>query len=558
MFDNLEAYSERKLLSGFFLLALLLTLPLVLWQHKPTNDGCAYYVPMIQAFSCFDWKYAYYPMICPAFPTIAGIFALILCLKAFTAAKLTAALFFAATVIPLFFLHKQIFGRKVAILALILFVFCSSFIQYVGGGLLTTSKTFFLILSAYALVAFVKDGRWMAAGLFLIGINGLVLIRPEGVIIGALLWCVFFAVEVINSRSLNYSCRFPRKSIAVLVLSFAVCLPWMMYEYQNVGYYVTDSRQIGVLERFLPERAKDFFKNPSPALMPDEAVFPDSDFDLYAHGLQKIMQKPFRERLIRPLIKGFYHFYLFLALPVLFLRMMAKKWLVEESFLLAIILFHSTIMIVILGGCWTLKRYIIPVMPLMLGWSAVGACGLFAFIQGKIKGRILLKLLIVVIGSVLLWDGMKGIRPSLSSVKQARQFNFNEGTVWLNNNYLSLLPSDWSRLESTRTNYHCGGKPIILTSQLYFGYLAGSETIHPHHYKDSYSLRELCHLCYVKKVNFVVLEEDMVTACSELLEGYKTDPLFRLLFVGSNKQYSFKILGFNPNLKPPLVKKNST
>ena len=70
MIDKLTACSHRKILAVFFLAALSLVLPLVFWQVKPTSDGCFFYLPMIQAFTRFDWNHAYYPMICPFFSTI--------------------------------------------------------------------------------------------------------------------------------------------------------------------------------------------------------------------------------------------------------------------------------------------------------------------------------------------------------------------------------------------------------------------------------------------------------------------------------------------------------
>ena len=67
--------SDVMKLSGLILLALLLCLPMILFDNHPKKDASMYYLPMIRQFAAGNWDHAYYPMVPPLLPTVGGLLA---------------------------------------------------------------------------------------------------------------------------------------------------------------------------------------------------------------------------------------------------------------------------------------------------------------------------------------------------------------------------------------------------------------------------------------------------------------------------------------------------
>jgi len=491
-------------------------------------------------------------MISPGLVTAAGLLSLQGYLDAFTAAKIISALFFAVTVFPLFYLHKRILDRRIAIVAVILFVFCSAMLRYAGSGLQETGKTFFFILSVYALVRSIDQRKWAFVMLLIFGISGLVLIRPEGFVIGALLFVyfIFYDIKGIGNKK-NY--EFPKKSIIALLMVFVICTPWMLYEYRTAGYFVPHVRVADALEQCLPEEIKALVKNPSPVLMPDVQISPEDNFNIYDFSSEKMMNQSLWDRMFRPVFKGFFRIYLLFAIIGAYLRIRRKEWLRLDTVLLSLVILHTMMMIFLPGGGWVLARYIIPAMPLVLGWSAIGVLMILDFLRVKLNGQRVITALVLLAGVLLIWDGMYDIRPTLNEVKKAKELNTLESALWLRENASIFLPANWARLEPTRDHYYNGRKPTVLTTNVYLTYLADAATVPPTYFKKNYSFDDLISVCKKKRVNFIILDPELKKICPELKSNQDVTNYFKPLFHASNPKYGLQILGFNANINQSSI-----
>lgn len=110
---QLVAWSRRPWF--YFLLALMLALPLVFLTTVPPVDVASRYVPMATAFADGNWAYAFHPRVPVLFPVLGGGFVFLTGCDGFFGVKLASTLLFALAVFPLFALFLRILSRKYAV-----------------------------------------------------------------------------------------------------------------------------------------------------------------------------------------------------------------------------------------------------------------------------------------------------------------------------------------------------------------------------------------------------------------------------------------------------------
>jgi len=522
---QLRAFAAGSPALFLALLGFLVCLPLVLLDQCPGTDTGKFYSAMIREFGDGNPEGAFHPRIAPLMIVVGGMFAR-LGIEAFTAAKLTSALFFGLTVIPLFRLADLVWGRRTACWASVMYVLCSRLIRYGGAGGLTTGKAFFLTLMVYGLVLTWRRRNWAGTWATGLGAAGLALIRPEGVYFSVLgLLCFpFLALTGSSDRR-----AWLKVSVAVCVATLCVC-PWIAYQIRACGYAVTDTRQIGMISTLY-----EFAGITPRGRMPLVDEFREGLGDVPG-GLIPVdyCSPPTLGNLIEETWKGFYPQYAVFTLIGLCLICHRGHWRKEDSLLFGWTLLHSAFLVIclhILRGSYVQKRYVIAVLPLTLGWAATGlqatvqyARKHWAFLN-RARG---MEAVVCVCVIALLWDGYGKLHRSPE--RRLRMRMERECAEWIRTQGRSLVPPDAPRLVSSLKSYHNGRAPILVAARAEIPFLAAADCVWLTEDRAVVSLPRLKDLCRLAGVHFIVWDDALPIYCPDLSDLEALPPGFRLLF----------------------------
>lgn len=527
------------------LISAAVCLPLILFQDDLATDSYNYYVPMIRAFSNSNWDGAFYPMIPPLFCLTGGVVGKILPFSAFTIAKLISSLAFVLTVIPLYKLITVTINKKAAWIGSLMFIFCSRLIRYSGMGHLTTYKIFLLVSILYCFVMFLKSKKYIYALFSAVCSAALILLRVEGIV---LVMLIFLLSAVLEVRSGKKKFQLPVKSFCAGILTLILVLPWMFYEYKSIGYPVTDSRQIRLIQA-LPEPMQKLLKNPDYTLSHEENII-NPTYDFYQASVDKIKENSLWERLYVEIFKGLYPPYLIFVIAGIVIRIRKREFTKFDFLFAGLITVHTLLMAVLPGGGWTQKRYIIPVLPFMLPWGASG----FLYLHDCLRKRISPKWLRAAVGifiAVSLFDGYSKIKPESKPEKIGSNYLATRAYDWIRLEGPRYMPENAVPLVSTDFVYHNGSLPIIITNNCKIACHSNSDKIFLNYYTNNFSLEQLTALCRKKRVHFIVSDEEMLRMCPELDQP---DQSFKELghFHYSETGQKLTILGFTENLSPGI------
>ncbi|MFO7822089.1 MAG: hypothetical protein R6V56_08575, partial [Lentisphaeria bacterium] len=199
-----------------------------------------------------------------------------------------------------------------------------------------------------------------------------------------------------------------------------------------------------------------------------------------------------------------------------------QQWDTSKSFLVFLYLAHSIIVILAVGGTWTQKRYIIQAMPLLLGWTAIGAIAIYDFLKFKIRDtrwNPLFNSILALIVLIIIYDGN---HDAFSDWRHLRETGSEERNAYLAAEFIKENAQPRSKeidqlpeLQSSWKIYHSGSRPIILTTNARIAFLAKADIVRPLRYKQ-YSLIDLIRLCQRKHITYVVVTQDLIRLCPEL------------------------------------------
>lgn len=543
--DGVKHIGDRKTCLCLFGLALLLCLPLVLWNKNLPNDSATFYSPMIREFADGNYGRAFFPLFPPLFIIVGGLFAK-LGFAPFTAAKLASTLFFSLTVFPIFSLGNMLWDRRTALWAVILFLFCDKTLEYAGAGLLDTGKIFFLTTTVYALIRAWRIWDWFSLWALAAGAAGLALVRGEGVFFSLLALMGVMATGVCRKGPWSQKLR-----LLPILLAVAIALsPWVAYEWKTTGYPVTDSRQIEPIKQVLRKLG----------LHKDQVISPKPATTLSDQGQNNSIGTPIPRlkrttgELLIEIGRGFYPSYAILALIGIGLRVRRRLWRPEEWLLLGVILGHTAFLIVvihIMTFAPLQKRYIIAVLPLMLGWTVSGFTGLDEFLRkhvpwsAKQKFRISL---LAILGTILLWDGYNELHHS--AAKKLEHEIERDCAHWLTTQGLQYVREDSLRLDSTSLVYHNGRLPILLTVEPQIPFWAGADLVFPSK-SIRYSLTGFLSLCEENSIHFVVWDRKLVERCPELENLEKLPASLAIVYDRWRQgKYATVLLAYRPHTQP--------
>ena len=528
--------------------ALLLTLPAVLLPTWVSTDSSTLYTPMIREFAAGNWSHAFYPMGPPAFLVFGGILAAT-GISALTAAKLASALFYAATVFPVFYLNRLVWGRRTAVVTVWLFILCSRLLRYAGLGLLDTGKTFFLVLTVYGVFNFARDPRWRATWVVAAGAIGLALIRGEGVVFSLIALVALVIVALRCARPSDRRKALWRTAAAILLFAAGIA-PWLAYEYRTTGFPVTDQRQIRFVRPLM---------NGGTAAMPVDPAISLAGGDLGKRidgERQPTPLQRFWDRMVIELFKGFFPPYLVLIVPVLVWRWRRRLDEPRHRLLLGCAVLHTVVLIGVLGGMSVQKRYVIAALPLVLGWAATGWIALTAAIRNHRAGnRRLVIALTAVVVVILVWDGTKKIRPESKERKQEWRQVVVGAAAWLRSEGRELLPANLPPIESTLLCYHNGRRPVVLTNFSQLTLLAEADLVQPssYRYQRTFSVAELLDLCFLKQVDYVVADRHLRQQVPDLEQAESLGRVLVPCYIATVAHSSNELVIYRFNPDPPLA-----
>ena len=537
-------------LRWFFVLAVAVCAPMVVYTRDMPTDAASYYARMAREIASGNWAHGFFPMIPPLVPCLGGGVSALLRVDAYAALKLVSTLFFALTVFPVYVLAREVWGKRTARWCALLYVFCSRLIRYGGSGLLDPAKTFFFVLMTCALVLYWRRGAARRHAVLVgVGAAGMALSRADGLFFAGL-GCVALILMEVWKRRAEDGGRWwvPADALVSISVMLVLLCPLVVYQLCTIGYPLTDSRQLpyakAVLDRF---GYHPFF----PSVMEHEP-FP------WVFGQQTLSSIGWE------MLKGHYPPYLLLALPTIAVRLHRRRFTRTEWLVLGAWLVHTLLFTVLaLRGWFGTKRYFVTVVPLLCGWTAIGLIACYDALIRRCPtwGR---HTAAVVLGTCIflsVWDGNHRARPTLKPARRLQAEMSRDMAKWLATEGIRRVPAGFQGLKSTTASYHNGGRPVVLSLDANLVYLSRGDNAtlpaidttstaftYASHEQATFDLDWLLGTCHSKRVHYVVLDPWVSHALPCLADLEKLPDGFEVAYDRWRSQGRC-ILAFTPNLK---------
>jgi 4-amino-4-deoxy-L-arabinose transferase-like glycosyltransferase len=513
------------------LLGLVLCLPYLCVDFIPKRDTSKFYMPMIQAFAEGRYSDAYFPGIPPLFSTIGGLLAKLTGMNNILCAKLVSSFFYVISCIPMYLLALLIKDRKTAICSTLLFLFCASLIEYAGTALLDTGKTFFLLSTLCAIYYFYKRQTLLTGFLCSFSLAGLALIRAEGVIFSVIGGLIMIVIEIGFFQKEKKS--FPTKSFLAAIVFLLLLSPWLKYEYDKTGYFVTDARQATSVAALLQ---KEYKLN-----LPEDPCLEQ----LLAKKHVSRTELGVWDSLLKGVFKGLYlPYFLVLLIPAYIYKLRRKDFIPADTIFIGVFCIHSLILIIIVGG-WTQTRYIIAAAPPLF----ITASTTLFLINDKLKSKNLKYVLIVFAVFFSAYRGYKELLPEKEK-KELAKTNLRNASAWLMDNKSKYISRTTKSLSSTRRHYHNGNQTIVFSATSQFCVLNNFEYVEANKYSSDIIIEDIIKICQLKSVEFLVLERRMKEGMPKISNNLQTSGDFLLLKTfGNIIESQVQVFGFKSNLE---------
>ena len=402
---NIFTFSERKILWSFVIAAVILYVPLLIWNEWPTRDVASRYAPMAEAFARGDFQYAFHPRCQMMLPFCAGIISVLTGVSGLMACKITALIFFILGAFPLFCIARTLFGRKIAIGTVILYLFCFHIIdEMVVTGLRDELKSFFLLwISREFLMMFLERGSWRHYAKLGLACGLSICVRGELLFIATTVVFLCGVLDGLKNRwlwrtSICMLCAIAGASVEILT-NLAVS-----------GYAIPSSRFVAIFQSI-------FHADPTLVRFYLYAVLPLIPLCLgLCHATVFMLTDPLRKKLFKVLaaivaiavlvyiivntptnVRGglpkffrdinsgcapvFYPPALLGLLTILWQR----RWNATQGCVLSLFFIFDGLVIgqiIFHDHCYYLAtRYLLPAAPLILPWSAIGIVTLWELLK---------------------------------------------------------------------------------------------------------------------------------------------------------------------------------
>lgn len=391
----------------FLALVVLLSVPAFI-EVMPQRDVAFRYAPMAEAFRDGDFTYAFHPRTGFFHTFTAGIIAWLFQCSGFLACKLSSLLFMSLTVFPLFALMRRVYSRSMAEISTLVFIFASQLQRLGWSGLRDSHKTFLLILAGYALIVIYQQReKWK--GYIWLGIAAGAGIVTRGDLV--LVMLVLFFWGIVMELKLK---KFPLRSICSSVLAVVLTLPAVILNWYLAGVAVPEIR-FALIFRSLMNRYPRL-EDTLPLM-----AFGLVSMFLIAWVIRRIYDAGFGKFLgwsaafawlallvrqcyledfqltvpisnyLGSIIRGFFPVFAVTGLFGIGFRLLRKRWTREESILAALLFGHAILVCsqIILHDktFYVSSRYLMPAIPLELGWSVIGILELWEILTSWVRDK---------------------------------------------------------------------------------------------------------------------------------------------------------------------------
>ena len=391
-----------------FLALLLLSLLPVVLEVIPQRDVAFRYAPMAEAFRDQDFIYAFHPRTGFLHTFTAGVFAWIFGCSGFLACKISSLLFMGLGVFPLYAIMRKVYSRTMAEICTFVFVLASQLQRLGWSGLRDSHKTFLILVVAYALLTIFRErSKWtgylwlgIAVGLGMVTRGDLVLFMSL-----VLLWSIVLELKLSG---------FPWRSLIGGIAASVFALPAIILNWYVAGVAVPEIRFAWLFRKVMHR-----FPGLSDTL-PLMLVGLAGAF-LLGWLIRRCMEAGcgrwlawiavaalavlliwrirspefYLEMSVRmylgAVFKGFFPVFAVVGLVGIGARIGCRQWTREES-ILAVLLFGHAVLVcaqIILndGFLYVSSRYLVPAVPLELGWSIIGILFLWEGLTGWVKDK---------------------------------------------------------------------------------------------------------------------------------------------------------------------------
>jgi len=498
--------SPRRLFVAAVLLAAVLMAIAVGFHRDPSNDVSNYYGRLVREFAAGRWSGAFFHLIPPLVPSLAGVVAW-LGVPPFAALKLVSGAFFVAGLWPLARLLRRALPADQAAWGCLIYAVAPRLVGYAGMGLLDSAKTFFLLWLADQWLVYVERPRRRTLVWLGIGLAGLSLTRGEGlfflplVLLGILsrpwLAGVVTGVPVRSWRALVPAVV---HSLAVAGIVGLLCLPWALHVRAVTGWPALDSRQTqilrAVLSRCLPGRV-----SPSPPSYWGQA--PEAMGQAPVDIRPEDRRTPMRSA--REAVKGLEPLFLGLTAIGVAAGGRRRRWGRVDAACLAAILFN-----LILFACrgFITKRYIGTTVPFLLPWAVPGLAWLRVRLLDRLHPRLFPALGVVAVLAFAAEQADDLIALDTPPEQFAR---------WLEPRRHAVGKAQPVRLVSAPhgKDYHDGRLPIIGATTSQYAFRAAADWVHISH-RRRFTPDEVRILLCRQHADLLIVDRDLRRTCPAL------------------------------------------
>lgn len=386
-----------------FVLLLLLSLVFILTDIFPQRDVACRYAPMADAFRDRDFTYAFHPRTGFLHSFTSGLIALVLNCDGFLACKISSLLFMSLGIFPLYGVMRRVYSRSMAEITTFAFVLGSQLQRLAWSGLRDSHKSFLVLLAGYALVLIYQERRSWAGYIWLAAAAGLgIVTRGDLVLFMSLIFLWGITMEM-KLKS------FPWRGLCACILTVLLVMPSILLNWYFAGVAVPEIRFAWIFRKILHRYPglNDILLLIGLGIVL-AFLFAWLIYRIYDAGYGKVLfwivLAGVSAAVVRcfflpdfyleisiwdylwSIVQGFFPVFAFTAVFGIGYRILLKKWTEEESILAAVLFGHALLVCLQIifndGYLYVSSRYLVPAMPLELGWSVLGVMSLWVFLTG--------------------------------------------------------------------------------------------------------------------------------------------------------------------------------
>ena len=379
MKENEEGVVSRRADKIFwmaFAVGVFIMLVFIFYYTLICMDAPNFYARMVREFGAGRYEYAFFPIIPPLIVITAGMVAK-LGLEAYTAIKITCALFFLAGLFPLRAIMRRCLPDDLASWTCFIYVISFYVVKNTVWGYPFVFKMFFLICSTYFIIRFAESCKIRYTVLLGLSLGLLALARAEGIFFLPFFALWFFILPhfkrykketVLLSSSIIMRQIFG--FILIFVIFIAVCLPQMIYIYHDTGIPFTEKRVAEVVKSKIDFIIADMDKVKK-TITSKNIVKPISIERAKASSSAAkpaVVQSAYNTHLkqsLNNILAGIYPFFLILIILGLIWMFKKRKYSIIDIFFASIILYNIALIYIGMGSVVE-YRYIAVTQPSVL------------------------------------------------------------------------------------------------------------------------------------------------------------------------------------------------